>query len=128
MDYNAQTNKIAKKLGLTLKVISQKFGKYFPSDTDSRFIFKMKLQRGKKSYTFNYGQSIEMGSNHPTMYDILSCLQKYEVGTFEDFCGDFGYDTDSRTAEKTYKAVCKEYEAMTRLFNQEELEKLQEFQ
>jgi len=26
--------------------------------------------------------------------------------TFEDFCGEFGYDTDSRKAENTYNA-CK---------------------
>jgi len=25
----------------------------------------------------------------PTLYDVLTCLQKYEVGTFEDFCSDF---------------------------------------
>ncbi len=31
---------------------------------------------------------------HPTAYDILACLTKYEVGTFDDFCSNFGYDTD----------------------------------
>lgn len=61
----------------------------------------------------------------PTLYDVLACLQKYDVGTFEDFCSDFGYDTDSRTAEKTYKAVVKEYDKMCSLFNDEELELLQ---
>ena len=61
----------------------------------------------------------------PTLYDILSCLQKYEVGTFEDFCGDFGYDQDSRTALKTYKAVVKEYDKVCSLFSNEELEVLQ---
>ena len=58
----------------------------------------------------------------PNLYDVLTCLQKYEVGTFEDFCANFGYDEDSRSAEKTYKAVCKEFEAMERLFTNEELE------
>ena len=61
----------------------------------------------------------------PTLYDVLSCLQKYEVGTFEDFCGDFGYDNDSRTALKTYKAVVKEYDKVCSLFSNEELELLQ---
>lgn len=61
----------------------------------------------------------------PDLYDVLACLQKYEVGTFEDFCDNFGYDSDSRTAEKTYKAVLKEWKAMERLFNNEELELLQ---
>lgn len=64
----------------------------------------------------------------PTLYDVLTCLQKYDVGTFEDFCSDYGYDTDSRTAFKTYKAVVKEFQAMERLFNSEELEVLQMIQ
>ena len=61
----------------------------------------------------------------PTLYDVLACLQKYEVGTFEDFCGDFGYDLDSILAKKTYKAVSKEYDKMCSLFNNDELEVLQ---
>ncbi len=61
----------------------------------------------------------------PDLYSVLACLQKYDVGTFENFCDDFGYDNDSRTAEKTYKAVLKEWGAMERLFNNEELELLQ---
>ncbi len=62
---------------------------------------------------------------NPTLYDVLACLQKYDVGTFEDFCSCYGYDNDSRTAEKTYKAVVKEFEAMERLFSSDELEVLQ---
>jgi hypothetical protein len=62
----------------------------------------------------------------PTAYDILACLQKYEVGTFENFCGDFGYDTDSIKAHKVYKAVENEYLNISRLFNEPEIEELQE--
>ena len=64
----------------------------------------------------------------PNLYDVLTCLQKYEVGTFENFCDDFGYDNDSMTAKKTYKAVIKEYDKMCSLFNNEELEILQMIQ
>ena len=62
----------------------------------------------------------------PTLYDVLTCLQKYDVGTFEDFCSEFGYDTDSRNAKKTYKAVVKEYDKMCSLFSNDELEVLTE--
>ncbi len=61
----------------------------------------------------------------PKLYAILACLQKYEVGTFEEFCSEFGYDVDSITAKKTYKAVVKEYDKVCSLFNDYELELLQ---
>lgn len=61
----------------------------------------------------------------PTLYGVLSCMQKYDVGTFENFCDDFGYDNDTITAKETYKAVVKEYDKMCSLFSNEELEVLQ---
>ncbi len=64
----------------------------------------------------------------PTPYDVLSCLQKHEVGTLEDFCSDFGYDTDSRKAEKTYNAVLNEYNNLKMLYSDSELELLAEIQ
>jgi hypothetical protein len=62
----------------------------------------------------------------PTLYDVLACLQKYDVGMFEDFCSEFGYDIDSSRAKKTYIAVVKEYNKMCSLFTDEELELLSE--
>lgn len=64
----------------------------------------------------------------PTAYDVLAGLQKYEPGTFEDFCSDFGYEEDSRTAERVYKDVCDEYINLKMLFSDEELAQLQEIQ
>ena len=54
----------------------------------------------------------------PTEYDVLACLTKYDPGTFQDFCDNFGYDTDSRNAEKTYNAVKEEYNNLCALFNE----------
>lgn len=62
----------------------------------------------------------------PSAYDLLSCLTKYDPGTFENFCGDFGYDTDSRKALKTYRAVRKEWRDLEKMFNEEELQQLSE--
>jgi len=64
----------------------------------------------------------------PASCDVLACLTKYDPGTFEDFCGEFGYDTYSKKAEKTYLAVKDEWLNMSRLFNDDELSQLQEIQ
>ena len=62
----------------------------------------------------------------PDAYDILACMEKYDVGSFEDFCNEFGYDTDSRNAEKIYNSVKEQYTKLQTLFNQEEIEELAE--
>ena len=64
----------------------------------------------------------------PNEYDVLACLEKYDPGTFEDFCSEFGYDEDSRTAERVYIAVIKEYKDLTRIFTEEQMEELCEIQ
>jgi hypothetical protein len=64
----------------------------------------------------------------PTPYDVLACLTKYDPGTFEDFCGEFGYDTDSRNAERTYKAFFKEWGKVQSLWSEDEIEAMREIQ
>lgn len=64
----------------------------------------------------------------PSAYDVLTCLTKYDVGTFEDFCNEFGYDTDSRNAEKIYKSVLNEYTQVCMIWNEKEIEELREIQ
>lgn len=64
----------------------------------------------------------------PTEYDILACLTKYDPETFENFCDEFGYDTDSKSAEKTYNAVVNEYKNVAMLWNDSEIEQLAEIQ
>jgi hypothetical protein len=64
----------------------------------------------------------------PDAYSVLTCLTKYDPGSFENFCSEYGYDTDSRRAKKTYKAVQNEYTQLCTLFTNTELELMQEIQ
>ena len=64
----------------------------------------------------------------PNEYDVLACLEKYDPGTFEDFCSEFGYDEDSKTAERIYIAVIKQYKDLTKIFTEEQMEELSEIQ
>lgn len=127
-EYVKQANDFANKFGVKLSVIGEpEYRKYFVNDREYRFVFKLRLKRNKKQYTFTFGQSIAQGSNEPNLYDVLACLTKYDPNTFEDFCSEFGYDSDSRNAVKIYKAVCKEWQAVERLFG-DCLNELQEIQ
>jgi hypothetical protein len=127
MNYQQQANDFATKNGVELDINGSKYEKYFPEDKESRYIFNCTLTRNGKRYTFNFGQSIAAGNVEPTMYDILATLTKYNPETFEDFCSEYGYNEDSINAQKTYKAVKREFNGVNRLFN-DILEELQEIQ
>jgi hypothetical protein len=59
---------------------------------------------------------LQLATTPPTSYDILAALTKNDPGTFEDFCGNYGYDEDSRKAESVYFSVQKEWANVRRLF------------
>ena len=126
-EYEKQAIDFACKHDVKLYVADMTYGKYFPDDTDKRWIFSMRIERNKKNYQFTFGQSIADAAKTPTYYDVLAALKKYDPGTFEDFCAEFGYNNDSRKAEQTYKAVKKEYAAVERLFG-DILDELREIQ
>lgn len=61
----------------------------------------------------------------PTEYDILACLQKYDVGSMDDFMHEFGYEItctqDMTNFINTYNAVVKEYNDIRRCFTEEQI-------
>jgi hypothetical protein len=73
------------------------------------FHYRCILRRGRKQLTTPFSQ----GSAHtspPTTADVLDCLASDAAGyenaqSFEDWCGEYGFDTDSRKAERTYNTV-----------------------
>lgn len=64
-------------------------------------------------------------NDKPTEYDILAAIVKDNPYTFEDFCSNYGYDEDSRQAERTYNSVVEEWENISLLFTESEIEQLQ---
>ena len=124
-NYDLQANEFAKKFKVQFTIFhtETEYRPYFSDDKGSRYVFKCRLRRNGKSYTFYFGQSIASGSSAPSLYDVLACLQKYELGSFEEFCQEFGYESfnDNYTgynkkSMKLYKAVNREYKAVMRLF------------
>ena len=70
-----------------------------------RCAFKM----GRRSMTVYFSMGMGHNGKKPTADEVLACLASDARGvdtSFEDWCGDYGYDTDSRKAERTFKA-CK---------------------
>lgn len=66
----------------------------------------------------------------PTLTDVLYCLvmdsSVLNTSGFEEWASDCGYDTDSRKAEKTYRACLEQSLQLKSLIGQAALDTLQE--
>lgn len=143
--YEAKAQKFLENTGTEFAAVFLYTGKHFEDDKEPRDIYGIEFKRKGRVWTFKFGQSIahsrpEMEkfvkdldrrgyapyskevlaakklAQPPSAYDVLSCITKLDPGTFEDFCQDFGYDTDSKRAEKTYFADQKEYSECRKMF------------
>lgn len=71
-----------------------------------------------------YWTYFSQGSAHtspPTREDVLDCLAtdcQSAESTFEDWCAELGYDSDSRKAEAIYNACRKERVELTKFLSQ----------
>lgn len=67
---------------------------------------RLAIDRGKRPLTVAYRTGTDIGENF-TAGDVLEAvLSDAKDGdlTFEEFCGEFDYDEDSRRAERTWQA------------------------
>lgn len=70
----------------------------------------LKMGRKRLTVPFSMGKAI---AREPNAEDVLDCLASdaasIEIGHgFEDWADGFGYSTDSRKAEQTYKAIVRQ--------------------
>jgi len=127
-NYEQKAKDFLNQTNTTFETEYLKHDKYFQDDKQTRDIYQITLKRENKKFKFTFGQSIMNNGIEPTEYGVLSCLTKYDPGTFEDFCIDYGYNNGSIKAKKIYKNVVKEYKNVIELWNAEEIEQLKEIE
>lgn len=106
--------------------------KYFPRDKEARNIYRITITNKDKRASFTFGDSIANTREHKPLDDdsVLACVKgdyyntKEYYPTFKDFADGFGYERDSRQAEKVYKQCLRQAKKLHRVFTQEEIEKL----
>lgn len=85
---------------------------------DGSLHYRCTLRKGGRRMTvyFSQGPAIQ---GEPTIEGVLSCLASDTDGAenFDSWCRDLGFDTDSRRAERIYKATVKATDGLRRLFN-----------
>lgn len=80
---------------------------------------KMRYGNNWRQFTTVYSKGFGL-SGEPTASEVIDCLaldiQGIEGRTFEYWAGDLGYDTDSRKAERIYKAIQSQSTKLVKFF------------
>ena len=121
--YEELGNDFCKKYNVKMTITFMKHDRYFHDDKHYRNIYRIRIDRNHKTFSFNFGDSVYNTNTgkRPT---------KYDVGSFENFLVEYGYKIEStddyHRMMKLYKKVKKEYKNVYRLFSDcmEELEEI----
>ena len=118
---------------MTIQKLISKYGIKFTSDWVSQRPddlmshdmnhYKCRILCGRRGFTLYFSQGYGI-TGDPKLTGVLDCLASdaasYENATsFEDWANEFGYDTDSRKAEKTYRAIKRQAEQLKRTIGPE---------
>lgn len=143
-NYEKQGRDFLKKYGLQIDFLYLGCKPYFDGDTESRDVWQFVIRpvdwREKRTFSGRFGDSINntvanAAANgyyrkKPTAYAILSSLSMdiQCPDTFEDFCAEYGFDRDSRRAERVFKNASKFAKRLRGFFTDEEKADLVEIQ
>jgi len=141
-EYHTHAQRFLNDTGASLHVLHMGNKSHFPSDKKkgvTRDVYKVTLKnKDGDSYSFNWGNSINATNKgeKPSTYDILSSISMSvsDPGSFEDYAENYNHDKyddygrPNKEAMREYKAVLKEHKGITRLFDQEGLDRLSEIQ
>ena len=79
--------------------------------------WRVQLSLNGRKLTIPFSQGFGFNGEPPKLETVLECLASDAAGFenadgFEDWAAEYGYDTDSRKAFKTYKQVEKQTEKL----------------
>ena len=134
-EYQKQAKDFLENCGATMTItyLGKSVNKNW-KETQLRNTYKATINTPKGSMSVKFWDSIAntQSGEQPDEYDILTCLQKYDVGSFKDFVSEFEYKVDEfqdrQRVKNIWYAVRREYENVCRCFTEEQIEAMQEIQ
>jgi hypothetical protein len=140
--YEEQAETFLAKHGIKFKAtLSDSKEPQWSKDGEHGHHYQISLSRGNrvvchadyKRITFDFWGSIadkEKGQTEIGAYDVLACISSDAScpETFEEFCSEFGYDTDSIKAQKLHKSCLAFALKLRGFFTEQEIAELQEIQ
>ena len=93
---------------------------YMPGNNMTHYRCTIRCGRRRMTVPFSQGFA---HTSEPKLAAVLNCLASdaasVEDAAFEDWAADMGFDEDSRTAERTYKACQKQHDQLCRLLGED---------
>jgi hypothetical protein len=91
------------------------------SQSANHYLCKLRCERRRMTVHFSQGPAL---TKEPALAEVLDCLSSDAVSvensrSFEDWCAELGYDTDSRKAERTFEACKRQSSQLRRLLGDE---------
>ena len=124
-EYEIQAERFLRDNGakMTISHIHDEYGNWKCSSMTGGYLYRVRIDRKGKSWSFEFSdcRANYQTTNRPRKYDVLACIEKYDpAGDVWDFAEEFGYEIGDRESykrtEKIYKAVCREYRNVERMF------------
>lgn len=89
------------------------------ADSNNMNHYKVTLRMNGRQMTVPFSQGYGI-KHEPTAADVLDCLASDAAGfqntrSFEEWAAEYGYDTDSRKAESTFRNVKRQTEKLMNL-------------
>lgn len=123
-EYDKQAEDFLKATGTTFEVVAYR-GRQPMHKGDSNMMDKwtVAFDRGEEEWVLDFYMGLGHNGAEPRAYDVLACIEKSDVGSFEEFCAEFCYDVYddnymgyNKRSMEIYKAVCNEYKEVERMF------------
>jgi hypothetical protein len=79
--------------------------------------WRVAMRHKGRRFTVYFSMGLGHHGKEPEVAEVLDCLISDATGVdnargFEDWCGDYGYDTDSRKAHRTYTVCARQGERL----------------
>jgi hypothetical protein len=108
---------------MTMAVSYASANPFFTDERMNHWRCVLRFEHRQMTLIFSTGSGLK---GEPSITDVLECLANDTASIenarhFEDWCDDYGYDHDSRKAERIYKEIVRQAKALRRLLGDESL-------
>jgi len=128
--YNCTFSKGRKTFSVDFGQSIVKSGEWMTKDVNPKFCKTFATKNDAYSYRIATTGGIMKNPKReqPSAYDVLTCITKYNPGSFDNFCDEYGYNNDSIKAKEVWENVRNEWIDVRDFFTDQELDELQEIQ